>query len=320
MKTRIATSVLTLAFAAFQFAANCQVSQKLYQVTDEGKYYFTYWAHSSGEKAGVRYVTPRTFYLEGIRTGVIPATMTYKEFLSCRVDDLQALIFQSQQDVIAAMQRLNEPGIYAPFVNQQSAEPISEKTTVTASQAESAANDDVWITTEESPVEQPPAIKTEEDAVNKQSQNSDIPWMVYSLTRPGDRVTIASDVENADDSFDEEDYQIPWVVLALTHRGDAFEAPGIPGRDDADDDSEFLELKIALLGILEELMDLQDTESRKKYGKVYAGMDGKLYGSSDAELDELIKALLRMKDEISITANRKEVNEIFATLETLVSR
>src|SRR5687767_10625140 len=81
---------------------------KIYQVTDDGSFHFTYWDVQIPNKDGIKPVTIRTFYLETMRHELLPADLTYEEFLELSPAEIQMLIEQNQRNLLAALES-NKP-------------------------------------------------------------------------------------------------------------------------------------------------------------------------------------------------------------------
>ena len=71
--------------------------------------------------------------------------------------------------------------------------------------------------------------------------------------------------------------------------------------------------------LLNELMFFQDEESLRKYGRLHPGMDGKLYGISNAELDELTTTFLMTMNEETLSASTGEFKGMYYELQTMTS-
>lgn len=66
-------------------------NDKMYQITDDGDYRYQYLQAEQSNKADVKPVTVRTFYLETKRKGLIP-NIDYRDFLQMSVEEQQALL------------------------------------------------------------------------------------------------------------------------------------------------------------------------------------------------------------------------------------
>ena len=58
----------------------------------------------------------------------------------------------------------------------------------------------------------------------------------------------------------------------------------------------------------------QDAESLRKYGKLFPGIDGKLYGTSEAELDEM--AVTLRNDDSAIPATKDTIRDLYHDLQS----
>ena len=76
--------------------------------------------------------------------------------------------------------------------------------------------------------------------------------------------------------------------------------------------------KARIISIMNELMTYQSEESLRKYGRLFPGMDGKLYGTSDSELRELLSAFLMMKEPM-LVESKGELISLYKELELYAS-
>jgi hypothetical protein len=90
-----------------------------------------------------------------------------------------------------------------------------------------------------------------------------------------------------------------------------YEAEYMPSRIDAD-----VEMRARLREVVFEILTYRDDAVQRKYRKVFPGIEGKLYGSSNAELDEIIVALLNMKEDF-LAGAEPELHQMFNEMETL---
>lgn len=77
---------------------------KIYQVTADGSFHFTYPDAEIANKEGTKPVTVRTFFLETMRHNLLPADLTYEAFLEMSPDEIQAMIEQNQWHHLAALE------------------------------------------------------------------------------------------------------------------------------------------------------------------------------------------------------------------------
>ncbi len=70
---------------------------KIYRITEEGSCQYRYHDESKSP-LGFRPITVRTFYLEASRQGIIPASITYKQFISLPAAEKQALVMNKEPE------------------------------------------------------------------------------------------------------------------------------------------------------------------------------------------------------------------------------
>lgn len=75
-------------------------NNKLYEITDDGEYKFTYWQDNEPDPHPI---TERTFYLEAKELDILPDDISYRKFDRLSIDKQQALITHGQKDLIAQM-------------------------------------------------------------------------------------------------------------------------------------------------------------------------------------------------------------------------
>ncbi len=310
MKTLITISIGILTMSLIPIQSSAQVNEKFYRVTDDGKFQFTYWQYSEGPKGGVHLVTPRTLYLETKRQGLLPEYLSYATFLELSNEQKQAILEFSQQDVIAAMKGIPGNTIKESVSVMVMQEPVHNAITVTEA-----------ISEKESEKSYEEELSQDADRMEPE-QKEEIPWIVRTITQPG----VAHDLPDDDAASisispaeqPAESKEIPWIVRAIIMHDHPLDIEELESGNAPAISIEEANKRVRICTLLNELLAYQDDEIQKEYGKVFPGMDGKLYGTSDAELDEILTELLHMKDDFSADLN-PELDKIFSELEALAS-
>ncbi len=329
--TTVAMPMLPVAQSAAQGNA------KFYQVTGDQKFQFTYW-QSAGEPKGVVHpVTPRTFYLETRRLGLIPDDISFNTFLKIPVSQLQAITESGQKEIITA---INNQG-QVKTVNRENLsaqpEPMSGNFNVpSANQAGADPGDKIElpIVATAPPIEQNgyEVTNTAEAGVARYYEmGREMPWIIKVMLMP--ETLYSYDNGNGQEEAEkaqvvEKTQKVKYFVSdPYTHKvfQDFTRVPAeasVQGAASNEEENELTDKKSRLLILLNELMvTCRSDEIREKYGRVFPAIEGKLYGTSDAELNEILAALVNMKDDFlsayKARTNQDEVSKIFGELEAM---
>lgn len=310
MKTKLPIAISILVVCLLPVDTSAQGGEKIYRITDEGEYQFIYTRDYVAGNGIVHPVTARTFYLETKRAGLLPETVSYNAYLQLADGHLQAMVEASQEDVIASLN--NSPKHIA--AQEGSAHEVAPATSGTFAEIGYSGNCEsgicyptqtIQIAGEETPA-LPPAKQ-----INRTTM---------ALAQPGEEVvpglTRKDGEASKDTSYSQVRTKIPWIVQLMLMEGEMpyenwYDRETIPALTATE-----AEKRVRLHNLVEHLLTYQDDSIQQEYGKVFPGMDGKLYGISDAELDEVVHTLLQMKDDF-LASCEPELHHIFNEMETL---
>lgn len=329
----LATAVMPMLPVA-QSAA--QVNEKFYQVTGDQKFQFTYWKSAGEPKGAVHPVTPRTFYLETRRLGLIPDDISFNTFLKIPALQLQAITEAGQKEIIAAINSQSQ----MKTVNRENLSASPEQVTGNfnvspVSQASSDPEDKIelpLVATAASTEQNGYGVTNTAEAgvARYYEMGREMPWIIRVMLMPE---TLYSYNNNEHDEAekaqaDGKAQKVKYFVSdPYSHKvfQDFTRVPpesSVQSAATNGEENELKDKKSRLLVLLNELMfTCRSDEISEKYGRVFPAIEGKLYGTSDAELNEILAALLNMKDDFlsayKAKTNQDEVSKIFGELEAM---
>ena len=165
-------------------------NERLYEITDEGQYQFTYWQ----DKDPVPHpITERTFFLEARDLDVLSDDISYREFKRLDTDEQQSLIVNGQEDIISKMDKSIDNK------DLQKAEEKAERVIAEMrkkEETESLTKAPSQTLASKSKEETPEKTKkgNKEDRGSKPSrseaQNPDMHWIAKNLTSPGTKIVL----------------------------------------------------------------------------------------------------------------------------------
>ncbi len=173
-------------------------NERLYEITEEGKYQFTYWQDKDPEPHPI---TERTFYLETRDLNIIPEDVSYRKFQRLNTEEQRSIIVDGQKDVITAMSEgLDEEKIRKAEDRAESlmAEMREKEESDALGQAESptlaSKGEDVSLEKKKEVATEPerpePAKKKREDEAKTRNRATPENWMRKSLTNPNQRMAV----------------------------------------------------------------------------------------------------------------------------------
>jgi len=191
-------SIITIAAFIFPTLVFSKSNDKFYQITDNGKFQYSYWMETGNDnaKAGGKPVTLRTFFLETAKNGLLPLAMTYGEFTKLSIEEKQSILSNSQFAIIAAIERTEE---IVPD-------------TRTATEAMMSPVKEVNVT--EQTLEEGPAT-------NRVTIDLNTPWIVKAVTIPGTEDNLP-----ARNIFEMkiEDNELSWATDMIINDGSLIDA------------------------------------------------------------------------------------------------
>lgn len=315
MKTKITIAISILIGCLLPGDTSAQGGEKIYQITAEGKYQFVYTQDYLNGTGIIHPITARTFYLETKRLGLMPAAVSYAVFLQYPAEQLQAMLESEQADFIASLNNSPEFSVEPEATFQATATSIPNGNSEQAyfGNCESGICPTKHVSEEAS-------AHVNAEHPEETPQNKRMTWMATALTQPGKEsvpgLTRREATLHKDTTYTQVRTKIPWIVQLMLMEGEMpyenwYDSENVPALTATEADK-----RIRMHDLVTDLLTYQDDSVQRQFGKVFPGMDGKLYGISDAELDEVIQALLTMKEEF-LSSSQPALQDIFNELETL---
>lgn len=308
MKTKNTLATGILLICLLPSVAFAQDKEKIYQLTENGRYQFVYVRDLLAGNGVVHPITPRTFYLETRRHGLIAKEVSYTAFLQNTGDDIRAMLEVSQSDLLASVKNVSNELSPGSLNIQQSA--------VEGFQQVEPSGKELEENTE--------AVSPDDFDAPAGADYKSPSWIANAVMHPGSEAIPAiskssksAEAEGAEDTaYTQVRTTIPWIVQLMLMQDEMpyenwYDGENIPVLTSTE-----AEKRVRLHTLVQSLLACQDDEIQKEYGRIFPGMNGKIYGGSDAELDELVEALLNLKDEF-ISSSQPELLEMFSEMETL---
>ena len=252
-------------------------NNRLYEITDEGKYKFSYWQENEPDPHPI---TERTFYLEAKELDILPEGISYRKFNRLSINEQQTLITHGQQDIIAQMKdNIDQEKLQKAEDEAQNiiAEMRDKEQTDALAKSESPTLDKKQPEASTEKVEKAKAESTskadKQTRRNKATKRktSDMHWMVKTLTDAGHGTAIpektgsgtntainkntetsketstskndAKEVEKSNQQKEKKSPlpskdDLPWVIDAMTNTDDVSQEPSFNTEKDQENDIE----------------------------------------------------------------------------------